>query len=307
MEVKHMSDSVMNNKIDFMAIVTVENANPNGDPAGGNRPRQHYDGTGFITPVCIKRKLRNRLQDMGRNILIQQNNRPGTEFSSIVERLNSVPEIKEARKNKAKDKKSKDSGNNTALVEKICQYYEDVRAFGATIVLQKKSENESGDSVGIRGPVTIQTVPSIDSVDVEDVQITKSTNSTPEDKKGSDTMGHMYCVRYGIYVIKGSINPLLAKGTGFSEEDMNDIKEALRTLFVNDESAARPSGSMNVYKLYWWKQDAQNIRYSSKKLFDTVKIKKKNPDEVINSTDDIEITVEKLPDGDITPEIIEGF
>ena len=60
-------------------------------------------------------------------------------------------------------------------------------------------------------------------------------------------------------------------------------------------------------KLYWWKQDAQNIRYSSKKLFDTVKIKKKNPDEVINSTDDIEITVEKLPDGDITPEIIEGF
>lgn len=282
--------SSLSKKVDFMAIVTVEDANPNGDPLNGNRPRQHYDNTGFITPVCIKRKIRNRLQDMGRKILIEQNDRSDDGFSSISERLNAVKEIADARKKKDKD--------NKTIELKACETFEDVRAFGATIALKDKT------SVGVRGPVTIQQAKSIGAVDIDSNQITKSTNNEANDTKGSDTMGMMHSVRYGIYVIKGSMNPVLAKRTGFSDEDAEDVKEAVRTLFINDESAARPAGSMNVFRMYWWEQPADNIHYSTKTLFDTIKITVKDPDEILSSTDDIDIEVEELPD--LKPEVIEG-
>ncbi len=276
-------------KIDFLAIISVEDANPNGDPLNGNRPRQHYDNTGFITPVCIKRKLRNRLQDMGRKILIQQNDRADDNVNNISDRLNEIPEIKEARKKK----------ENTVISQKACEVFEDVRAFGATIALKDKT------AVGIRGPVTIQQARSIGSVDIDSNQITKSTNNEPGDVKGSDTMGMMHTVRYGEYIIKGSINPILAEKTGFSDADAADLKEALRTLFVNDESSARPAGSMNVRKLFWWEQDADNIRYSTKRLTDTVSVSLKNPDDIPEGPDDFEISITDLPD--IKPEQIEGF
>ena len=176
-----MENSTLSKKVDFMAIITVEDANPNGDPLNGNRPRQHYDNTGFITPVCIKRKLRNRLQDMGNKILIQQNDRVDDGLKSISERLDSVPEIKAARQKKAND----------IIAEKACEYFADVRAFGATIALKDKT------SVGVRGPVTIQQARSIGAVDIDSNQITKSTNSEPGDSKGSDTMGMLHSVRYG--------------------------------------------------------------------------------------------------------------
>ncbi|MGN1382223.1 MAG: type I-C CRISPR-associated protein Cas7/Csd2 [Eubacterium sp.] len=279
----------LSKKIDFLAIISVEDANPNGDPLNGNRPRQHYDNTGFITPVCIKRKLRNRLQDMGRKILIQQNDRADDDVNNISDRLNEIPEIKEARKKK----------ENTIISQKACEVFEDVRAFGATIALKDKT------AVGIRGPVTIQQARSIGSVDIDSNQITKSTNNEPGDSKGSDTMGMMHTVRYGEYVIKGSINPILAEKTGFSDADAADLKEALRTLFVNDESSARPAGSMNVLKLFWWEQDADNIRYSTKRLTDTVSVSLKNPDDIPEGPDDFKITITDLPD--IKPEQIEGF
>lgn len=276
-------------KIDFLAIISVEDANPNGDPLNGNRPRQHYDNTGFITPVCIKRKLRNRLQDMGRSILIQQNDRSDDGLNNISDRLDAVPEIKEARKNK----------DNATIAAKACEKFEDVRAFGATIALKDKT------SVGVRGPVTIQQARSVGPVDIDSNQITKSTNNEPGDTKGSDTMGMMHTVRYGEYVIKGSINPLLAEKTGFSDADAADLKEALRTLFLNDESAARPSGSMNVLRLYWWEQDAEDIHYSTKTLTDTVSVTLKNPEDIPEGPDDFAITVQNLPD--IMPEEIRGF
>lgn len=279
----------LSKKIDFLAIISVEDANPNGDPLNGNRPRQHYDNTGFITPVCIKRKLRNRLQDMGRKILIQQNDRADDDVNNISDRLNEIPEIKEARKKK----------ENTVISQKACEVFEDVRAFGATIALKDKT------AVGIRGPVTIQQARSIGSVDIDSNQITKSTNNEPGDSKGSDTMGMMHTVRYGEYVIKGSINPILAEKTGFSDADAADLKEALRTLFVNDESSARPAGSMNVLKLFWWEQDADNIRYSTKRLTDTVSVSLNNPDDIPEGPDDFKITITDLPD--IKPEQIEGF
>ncbi len=283
------TNSVLNKKIDFLAVITVEDANPNGDPLNGNRPRQHYDNSGFITPVCIKRKIRNRLQDMGEKILIQQNDRTDDDITSISERLNTVPEIAAARKKK----------DNTVIGKKVCETFADARAFGATIALKDKT------SVGIRGPVTIQQAKSFGTIDIDSNQITKSTNNEAGDTKGSDTMGMMHSVRYGVYILKGSINPILAKRTGLSETDVENIKQALRTLFENDESAARPAGSMNVEKLYWWEQEADNIRYPTKRIHDSVSILLKDPESIIESIGDIDIKVDDLEG--ITPQIFERY
>lgn len=276
-----MAEQILNEKIDFLALATVEDANPNGDPLNGNRPRQHYDNVGFITPVCIKRKIRNRLQDMGKKILIQQNDRTDDDLHSISERLDAVEGIKEARKKK----------DNAFISDKVLKTFEDVRAFGATIALKDKT------SVGIRGAVTIQQAKSVGTVDVESDQITKSTNSEAGDTRGSDTMGLMHTVRYGVYLIKGSINPVFAARNGFTIQDADDIKNALRTLFENDESSARPAGSMNIVKLYWWEQkpDASTPFYSTKRVLDTIQIKTKNEDGIVGSWNDIEITEEDIP------------
>lgn len=287
----------LTNKIDFMAIVTVEDANPNGDPLNGNRPRQHYDNTGFMTPVCIKRKIRNRLQDMGRKVLIQQNDRSDDGLKSISERLNTVKEIADARSKKA-DKSDK-TDKSEVITREACEVFADVRAFGATIALKDKT------AVGVRGPVTIQQAKSIGSVDIESNQITKSTNNEADDTKGSDTMGMQHTVRFGTYVIKDSMNPILAAKTGFSDQDAADIKEALRTLFENDESAARPAGSMNVVRLYWWEQKEDDIRYSTSTILNTIHIEPLNPEEPAKSINDFRITENDLPD--LKPEVIEGF
>ena len=293
----------LNSKIDFAAVITVEDANPNGDPLNGNRPRQHYDNTGFITPVCIKRKIRNRLQDMGKEILIQQNDRSTDGFNNIKDRLKSVPEIKESLTN----------NNDDEIIKLSCEKYEDVRAFGATLALSKtkgkgKSDsNDKGISIGIRGPVTVQQAKSVGSVDIESNQITKSTTIASDSNK-SDTMGMMHSVRFGVYVIKGSINPVIAQRTGFSDADAEDIKEAVRTLFENDESSARPAGSMSVYKLFWAKQPADDIKYSTKDILDSVIVKAKDPDEIPESIDDFDIFVNKDQlDSDVNIEVVDGF
>lgn len=320
-----MSDQILDKKIDFLAIATVEDANPNGDPLNGNRPRQHYDNVGFITPVCIKRKLRNRLQDMGRKILIQQNDRTDDGITNISERIDASLSQKYnidmlTLKKKIKDwksgkKKKKDIPDDfisdgkllkaeDIITSHVLETFEDVREFGATLALGsiKTDKNDKGISIGIRGAVTIQQAKSVGSIDIDSNQITKSTNSEPGDAKGSDTMGMMHSVRYGVYIIKGSVNPHFARKNGFTNQDAEDLKKALSTLFVNDESAARPAGSMNIMKMYWWEQAAGQTVYSDKKVFDTIKISIKNPEGVVESWDDLEITEDPLPD--LKPEII---
>ena len=117
-------------------------------------------------------------------------------------------------------------------------------------------------------------------------------------------MGQKHFVRFGLYEIKGSINVQLAEKTGFSEEDAEIVKECLRTLFVNDASSARPDGSMEVCKLYWFKHNCKNGQYSSAKVHRSIKVTQKEQNKIPSSIDDYEITVEELPG--LTPEIIEG-
>ena len=137
------------------------------------------------------------------------------------------------------------------------------------------------------------------------MQITKSVNGEPGEKRASDTMGMKHFVRFGLYVFKGAINVQLAEKTGFSQEDADVVKECLRTLFVNDASAARPDGSMEVVKLFWWQHNCKDGQYSSAKVHRSVHVVPKENGRIPSSADDYVITVDELPG--LTPEIINGI
>lgn len=239
------------NKVDFAVLVEVNHANPNGDPLNGNRPRETYDGFGEISDVCIKRKIRNRLQDMGERIFVQSADRADDGCKSLSERTKKNEEMQKAVK--AKD--------NLAYAKIACETWIDVRAFGQVFAFK-----DDKVSVGVRGPVSVQSAFSVKEINIDSLQITKSVNSEPSEKKSSDTMGMKHRIDAALYVIKGSINQQLAEKTGFSEEDAEKIKQALCSLFVNDSSSARPDGSMEVRKVYWWKHNCPMGQYSSAKV-----------------------------------------
>ena len=280
--------SKFTNKIDFEVLVMVKNANPNGDPLNGNRPRETYDGFGEISDVSIKRKIRNRLQDMGENIFVQSDERSDDGCKSLADRAKSNIDMQKALKDKDKD----------TYAKAACETWIDVRSFGQVFAFKDDSV-----SVGVRGPVSVHSAFSVLPVSIDSMQITKSVNSETKDKKSSDTMGMKHKIYSALYVIKGSINHQLAEKTGFSDEDAQKIKEALRTLFVNDSSSARPDGSMEVCKVYWWQHNCPMGQYSSAKVHKLIKIMPKMDDP--KEFEDYEIKIDSLPD--LKLEEIEGI
>src|SRR5690625_3514349 len=161
--------TVLDRKIDFAVVFTVRNANPNGDPLNGNRPRQNYDGYGEVSDVCIKRKIRNRLQDSGEAILIQSDERRDDGHRSIKDRVDANEELQQYAKGKTKD--------NNLYAQIACQSWMDVRSFGQVFAF-----SGSDVSIGIRGPVSIHSAVSLAPIDISTIQITKSVNSTTNTK-----------------------------------------------------------------------------------------------------------------------------
>lgn len=158
--------------------------------------------------------------------------------------------------------------------------------------------------MGVRGPVSIHQAVSVSPVEIESMQITKSVNgevelnedSTEKDsKKSSGTMDMKHFVRFGLYQIKGSVNVQLAEKTGFTQEDAAVLKECLRTLFVNDVSSARPDGSMEVVKVFWWDHNCKDGQYSTTKVHRAVHVVPKSEEKLPESVEDYTITVEELP------------
>ena len=280
--------SKFTNKIDFEVLVMVKNANPNGDPLNGNRPRETYDGYGEISDVCIKRKIRNRLQDMGERVFVQSDERSDDGCKSLADRAKSNAEMQKALKDKDKE----------AYAKAACDTWIDVRSFGQVFAFKDDSV-----SVGVRGPVSVHSAFSVLPVSIDSMQITKSVNSETKDKKSSDTMGMKHKIYSALYVVKGSINHQLAEKTGFGDEDAEKIKESLRTLFVNDTSSARPDGSMEVCKVYWWKHNCPVGQYSSAKVHRLVKIQAISDDP--RNFEDYDVQVDSLPG--LALEEIEGI
>ncbi|MFR4352774.1 MAG: type I-C CRISPR-associated protein Cas7/Csd2 [Roseburia sp.] len=274
------------NKIDFEVLVMVNHANPNGDPLNGNMPREDQDGYGEISDVCIKRKIRNRLQDMGEQIFVQSDERADDGCKSLADRTKKNEKMQAALK--AKD--------NDAYARAACETWFDVRAFGQVFAFKPIS-------VGVRGPVSVQSAFSVTPIDIESIQITKSVNGETGEKKGSDTMGMKHRVSSALYIIKGSINHQLAQKTGFTDEDAEKVKEALRTLFVNDTSSARPDGSMEVVSLYWWRHNCPMGQYSSAKVHRLLTVIPKTDEP--KSMEDYEIKLDSLEGLEV--EEIEGI
>lgn len=260
----------LTHKIDFALIIGVKNANPNGDPLNGNRPRTDFAGIGEITDVCLKRKIRDRLQDSGENIFVQSDERKTDGMTSLANRA------KDKEVGLGADAFNAKKADKDDTAKAACAKWIDVRSFGQVFAFGKGEESGSGVSIAIRGPVTIQSAFSVEPVSITSTQITKSVSGEGDgSKRGSDTMGMKHRVDQGVYVAYGAISPQLAERTGFSNDDAEKIKTAFTRLFEGDASSARPEGSMQVLKIIWWQHNSKMGQYSSAKVHNTLTV---NPD-----------------------------
>lgn len=282
---------MMEHKIDFMVTVEVREANANGDPLSGNMPRTDAKGYGLMSDVSIKRKIRNRMQDMGYPIFVQAGDRIEDEFRSLEKRFSNHFTGKTP---------------DSEIEEKANQIWLDVRSFGQVFTYLKKS-------IGVRGPVSISMAKSLEPIVISSLQITRSTNGMEaknESGRSSDTMGTKHFVDYGVYVIKGSINAYFAEKTGFSAEDATVIKEALVSLFENDASSARPEGSMRVREVFWFTHSNKLGNVSSARVFDLLEFDKVKQDKDNYEDYGIHLNQEKLAEYEVKGlkvDILEGL
>lgn len=254
----------LTNRYDFVILFDVENGNPNGDPDAGNAPRVDAEsGYGYITDVCLKRKIRNYVELAkegvpGYNILIKPDRWLNAKFTEAYE---------------AEGLKTKNKVKNPDDVKKardyMCRTYFDVRAFGAVM-------STGDDPCGIvRGPVQINFARSISPVNIQDVTITRQARTTDDRKETGDTeMGRKSVIPYALYRAEGYISAALAnKSTGLSEEDIELLWTAIVNMFENDHSAAR--GKMCMRKLYVFKHDNILGNCPSHILFEKISVKEK--------------------------------
>lgn len=255
----------LDNKIDFAIIFSVKNANPNGDPLNGNRPRIDYEGFGEISDVCLKRKIRNRLMADGQSIFVQSDDNKVDGMVSLRARAESEEFGLGKDALNRKKTKPEDAGRMA------CKKWLDVRSFGQLFAF--KGSGKDGVSIPIRGPVTIQSAFSVEPVSVTSLQITKSVSGDGDGtKKSSDTMGMKHRVDKAVYVTYGAMSPQLSERTGFDNSDAEIIKNILPRIFEGDASSARPEGSMAVEKVIWWQHNSKSGQYSSAKVHGSLQV-----------------------------------
>ena len=281
------------NRYEFVILFDVENGNPNGDPDAGNMPRVDPEtGFGLVTDVCLKRKIRNyvelRKEDAeGFRIYIKDGVPLNRSDSAAIEALGIDPDLKKAKK--------ADPGIDEKLRNWMCAHFYDVRTFGAVMTTFVKGALNCGQ---VRGPVQLGFARSVDPIVPQEVTITRVAITTEADaeKKGTE-MGRKHIVPYGLYRAEGYISANLArKTTGFSEEDLELLWEAILNLFEHDHSAAR--GKMAVRELIIFKHDSELGCAPAYKLFDAVRVTRKDGVIVPRSYADYTVTVaDSLPEG----------
>ncbi len=275
------------NRYDFVMLFDVENGNPNGDPDAGNSPRVDAEtGYGYITDVCLKRKIRNYVElckegEAGYNILIKPDRSLNTKFTEAYEQ--------EGLKTKNKGKKSDDVKKAR---DYMCKNYYDVRVFGAVM-------STGDDPCGIvRGPVQINFAKSLSPINIQDVSITRQARTTEERTETGETeMGRKSVIPYALYRAEGYISAALAnKVSNLSEEDVELLWTAIVNMFENDHSAAR--GKMCMRKLYIFKHSNILGNCPSHILFDKIQVELTQKDLPPREFGDYKIILDdKMPEG----------
>ncbi len=290
-----MFENAIKNRYEFVILFDVENGNPNGDPDAGNMPRIDPETSlGLVTDVCLKRKIRNYVEtikegDMGYRIYIKENvplNRSDTEAYTYLGVTNKT----------VKDAKKKDPELDIKIRDFMCENFFDIRTFGAVMTTFTKASLNCGQ---VRGPVQLGFSRSVEPVIPQEMTITRVAITKEEDALQKNTeMGRKYIIPYGLYRCEGYVSANLArKTTGFSEDDLELLWQAILNMFELDRSAAR--GNMAVRELIVFKHDSELGNAPAWKLFETVKVQRKPEVEVARSYSDYMVTVQEdaIPKG----------
>lgn len=289
------------NRYEFVVLFDVENGNPNGDPDAGNMPRiDPESGLGIVTDVCLKRKIRNYVDmvkegENGFKIYIREDvplNRSDRE--ACIDQ--GIQETDEKKVTEALKKlKKTDSDVDLKIRNYMCDNFYDIRTFGAVMTTFVKAALNCGQ---VRGPVQMGFARSIDPIISQEVTITRVAITTEKDAEGKNTeMGRKSIVPYGLYRAEGFVSANLARRvTGFSEEDLELLWEAIINMFEHDHSAAR--GKMAVRELIVFKHSSELGDCPSYWLFDAVEVKKKEGITYPRKYQEYELTIheEDIPD-----------
>ena len=289
------------NRYEFVVLFDVENGNPNGDPDAGNMPRiDPESGLGLVTDVCLKRKIRNYIEmvkedEAGYKIYIKENVPLNRSDREACESL-GVTETEDKKVTDALKKlKKSDPDADLKLRDYMCKNYYDIRTFGAVMTTFVKASLNCGQ---VRGPVQLGFARSIDPIISQEVTITRVAITTEKDAENKSTeMGRKSIVPYGLYRVEGYVSANLArKVTGFSEEDLDLLWDAIINMFENDHSAAR--GKMAVRELIVFKHSKELGDCPAYKLFDAVEVKKNETVEYPRKYQDYKVTIheEEIPD-----------
>ncbi len=300
----------LNNRYDFVLLFDVRDGNPNGDPDAGNLPRLDAEtGHGLVTDVCLKRKVRNFVgltQNQGERdpapgekrfeiyvrekaVLNLQHQRAYCALKLDAEDAETPPlELVEPVPEKKAGKKEKRKGSADSVGKArdwMCQNFYDVRTFGAVM--------STGINCGqVRGPVQLTFSRSIDPIISQEHSITRMAVATEAEALKQDgdnrTMGRKHTVPYGLYVAHGFISSFLAKQTGFNEDDLGLLWQALGQMFEHDRSAAR--GEMATRGLYVFKHDSELGNAPAHKLFELIQVARKDTSAPARGIDDYRIT-----------------
>ena len=289
------------NRYEFVVLFDVENGNPNGDPDSGNMPRiDPESGLGLVTDVCLKRKIRNYVETVkedakGYKIYIKEDVPLNRSDREACESL-GITETEDKKVTEALKKlKKSDKNVDIKLRDYMCDNFYDIRTFGAVMTTFVKASLNCGQ---VRGPVQLGFARSIDPIVSQEVTITRVAITTEKDAENKSTeMGRKNIVPYGLYRVEGYISANLArKVTGFSEEDLDLLWEAIINMFENDHSAAR--GKMAVRELIVFKHSKELGDCPAYKLFDAVEVRKKEEIEYPRKYQDytVQIHEEMIPD-----------
>ncbi|WP_302791323.1 type I-C CRISPR-associated protein Cas7/Csd2 [Dialister invisus] len=288
--------AVISNKYDFVILFDVENGNPNGDPDAGNMPRVDPEtGLGLVTDVCLKRKIRNYVEAWAE--IESDRNGYGIYIKDAVPLETSDKKaLVYIGVDNIKDVKKKDKDVDLKIREFMCMNFFDIRTFGAVMTTFVKGALNCGQ---VRGPVQLGFARSIDPIAPQEITITRVAITTEKDAENKKTeMGRKYIIPYALYKVEGHISANLArKITGFSEEDLELLWKAIINMFENDHSAAR--GNMAVRELIVFKHSNELGNAPAYKLFERVKVSRKEEVQVPRAYEDytVEVDTESLPNG----------